>query len=81
MIVKWMISPNSKKKYRVILSDGRKVDFGAREYSQYKDTTPLKAYSHLDHLDKKRRERYYARHNKDYPKYSADWLSKTFLWT
>lgn len=80
-IVKWQISPISNKKYRVYLDNGRHVDFGSKSYQQYRDTSPLKAYSHLDHLDKARRDRYYARHKKDYPPYSADWLSKRFLWT
>ena len=79
-IKSWMISPRKHKKYRVILSDGRKIDFGDDRFAQYKDSSPLKAYKHLDHLDKKRRSHYYARHSIDYPKYSADWLSKRFLW-
>lgn len=80
IIVSWMISPLAHKKYRVILSNGKHVDFGDKRYQQYKDSTPLKAYSYLDHLDKKRRDLYYARHSKDYPPYSADWLSKKYLW-
>jgi hypothetical protein len=35
-------------------------------YQQYKDRTPLKLYSNLDHNDPKRRELYYKRHPKDY---------------
>lgn len=79
-IESWMISPVKNKKYRVILSDGKKVDFGDSRHAQYRDSTPLKAYQHLDHLDKKRRANYYARHNIDGPKFSADWLSKKYLW-
>ena len=79
-ITEWMVSPLRDKKYRVILSNGRHVDFGDKRYQQYKDSSPLKAYSHLDHGDKKRRERYYQRHSKSYPPYSADWLSKKYLW-
>lgn len=75
-----MISPTKNKKYRVILNTGRIVDFGDKRHAQYRDSTPLKAYSHLNHNDKERRDRYYARHKIDYPKYSADWLSKTYLW-
>lgn len=79
-IEKWEISPLSSKKYRVwiLLDHGklRKVDFGARGYAQYRDQTPLKAFSHLDHNDPERRRRYYLRHNVDYPPYSADYLSK-----
>jgi len=81
-IQSWMISPNKRKKYRVILSDGTKVDFGAIRpdgvpYHHYKDQTPLRAYLDYDHGDEHRRKLYHGRHAKDYPKYSADWLSKT----
>lgn len=82
-IVKFEISPLKSKKYRAWLKDGErvfKVDFGAKGYAQYRDQTPLKAYSSLDHNDLKRRERYYKRHSKDYPMYSADWFSKKYLW-
>ncbi len=79
-IVRWEASPNSKKKYRVILSDGTHRDFGARGYDQYRDSSPLGLYKSQDHLDAERRRRYYARHNKDGPKFSADWLSKKYLW-
>jgi len=64
------------KKYVAILPDGKRVNFGDKLYQQYEDRTPLKLYSSLDHHDKERRNRYYERHNKDYQKYSADWLSK-----
>ncbi len=79
-IVSWEASPLSNKKYRVYLNNGKHVDFGDRRYQHFKDSTPLKLYSHLNHGDVERRHRYYARHNKDYPQYSADWLSKKYLW-
>lgn len=79
-MLKFIKSPLKYKKYRVFLEDGSHVDFGDNRYQQYKDRTPLKLYSNLDHLDKVRRDRYYARHNKNYPKYSADWFSKKYLW-
>lgn len=79
-IAQWSVSPVATKKYRVLLNTGKHVDFGDRRYQQYKDQTPLKAYAHLDHKDTERKKRYYARHNKDYPPYSADWLSKKYLW-
>lgn len=68
------------KKYVAILPNGKAVHFGQRGYQQYEDRTPLKLYSDLDHHDEKRRETYYKRHAKDYPKYSADWFSKKYLW-
>ena len=86
--VRFKKSTNSNKKYDCILINkitGRqsKISFGAKKYQQYKDTTKLGLYSHLDHLDKKRRDRYRKRHygegdiNK---KYSAGYLSWHFLW-
>lgn len=69
------------KKYTAILPDGKRVNFGAVGFQQYRDDVPLKLYSHLDHLDKARRDLYYKRHNKDYPKYSPDWFSKIYLWS
>jgi len=71
------------KKYNAILEeDGKekKIAFGDQRYEQYKDSTGLNLYSDLDHLDKNRRNLYYKRHNKNYPKYSADYFSKRFLW-
>ena len=67
------------KKYAAIIN-GKRINFGDKRYQQYEDKTPLKLYSNLDHHDKERRKRYYERHDKDFPKYSADWLSKKYLW-
>lgn len=80
-IERWMVSPVKTKKYRVILSNGKKIDFGSSRHQQYRDSTPLKAFQHLDHNDKRRRELYYVRHKIDYPIYTADWLSKKYLWS
>jgi len=52
--------------------------FGARSYPQYKDSTPIKAYSDMDHLDEKRKRNFYSRHNRN-TGISAT-LSKYFLW-
>ncbi len=71
------------KKYNAIIEkDGEitKIPFGDQRYEQYKDRVPLKLYSHLDHKDFNRRNLYYKRHSVNYPKYSADWFSKTYLW-
>ena len=67
------------KKYAAILEDGRRVNFGDTRYEQYKDQTPLKLFSKLDHLDPKRRASFLARHGPAKP-YSANWLSQRFLW-
>ena len=79
-IKQWMPSPLKNKKYRVILSNDKHVDFGSKMYQQYRDSSPLRLYSSMDHRDKTRRAHYYSRHNIDYPEFSADWLSKRFLW-
>lgn len=84
---KFQVSQRKGKKYDAVFADGRVVSFGGlrgdgKPYAQYKDRTSLKAYTAYDHLDKKRRSAYYARHgliNNDKP-YTADWFSKTFLW-
>ncbi len=73
-------SDRKNKKYKAILPDGKAVHFGDTRYEQYKDRTPLKLYSNLDHNDKARRGLYYQRHPKDYAKYSADYFSKKYLW-
>jgi len=80
IIKKWMASPVKNKKYRVLLSNGKTVDFGDTRYQQYHDSSPLKLYSSLDHNDMNRRARYYSRHPINYAPYSADWLSKKYLW-
>ena len=73
------------KKYRVIIFDNKDkkiktVQFGNKKYQHYRDDTPLKLYKKLDHLDKDRRDLYYKRHKINYPKYSADYFSKKYLW-
>jgi len=81
--LKWFRGTN-KKKYKVEIYKYNKkvktIQFGDTRFGQYKDKTPLKLYSHKDHLDKERRYRYKKRHNKTYPKYSADYFSKRYLW-
>jgi hypothetical protein len=72
------------KKYKVeVFVGGKKIkttQFGDKRYAQFKDKTPLKLYSKKDHLDKKRRKRYYDRHGKDAVKYSAKYFSHKYLW-
>lgn len=82
-VVHWEISPIATKKYRVwIRVNGRlkKVDFGDMRYQHYRDTTPIRALTHLDHNDPERRRRYYQRHSTNYPDGSADYFSKKYLW-
>lgn len=82
-MLKWFRGTGNKKYKVEIYEKGIKiktVQFGAKGYNQYKDKTPLKLYSKLDTLDKERKRLYYIRHKKTYPKYSADWFSKKYLW-
>lgn len=83
------VSDRPEKKYVAIFSNGKRVYFGAAQYAQYKDKTPLKKYSHMDHLDKNRRAMYRARHEKILTKsgkpayrvlYSPSWFSYNYLW-
>lgn len=75
-------SPRRFKKYRAnVIINGQlfeNVDFGDTRYQQYKDNTPLKLYSHMDHNDIKRRKSYLARHKHD--KGPAGILSRKLLW-
>lgn len=86
-------SNRKDKKYKAVYEvSGKPVKtthFGAAGYQHFKDRTPLKLYSSLDHLDKERRNRYKKRHQsillKDgTPAYkvpmSAAWLSMKYLW-
>lgn len=57
-------SKSKNKKYSVyVMKDGKKtlINFGQLGFDQYRDTTPLKLYSDLDHNDKERRKRYLQR--------------------
>ena len=53
-------STRSSKKYMVYYG-GKWIHFGDRNMQQYKDLTPLRLYSYLDHNDPVRRERYLKR--------------------
>ena len=76
----------ASKKYDAILKNkatGREVcvSFGAKGYQQYKDKDTLKLYKGQDHNDKKRRDRYRARHaNYINERYSSSWFSLKYLW-
>lgn len=73
-------SDRKHKKYVAVLNDGRKIHFGDSRYQQYKDTTALGIYSHLDHGDDRRRSLYYSRHGRVAKKYTPKWFSHRFLW-
>jgi len=69
------------KKYMALMCrSGRVVHFGDNRYQQYRDSTGLNVYTHLNHGDPERRKRYYARHGKKAKKFSAKWFSHIYLW-
>lgn len=74
-------STRKNKKYDVFdSSQGKKYlfSFGDNRYQHYFDK--IGDYSHLNHLDEKRRKAYYMRHPKTYNTLSADNFSKKLLW-
>ena len=99
-IIEFQKSSNPKKKYMSFIKDLdtnhiSKIHFGASDYQQYKDRTPLKLYSNNDHSDKKRQMNYYSRHSngitnrkeaiaheikKSNGYYNAKILSHIYLW-
>ena len=71
----------------------RRIHFGASDYQQYKDRTPLGLYSHKDHGTRKRMQNYFSRHSgtrsskaiklerkKSKGYYNAKILSHEYLW-
>ena len=76
------------KKYQAVFDNGKIIHFGGikrngEPYEQFRDSTPIKAFSAYDHNDPERKKRYYARHGTltNAPIYSASWFSGHFLWT
>lgn len=67
-IIKFEKSKIKGKKYTAYVKNKktkkiRKIHFGASDYEQYKDRTPLKLYSHKNHGTRKRMENYFNRHS------------------
>ena len=54
-------STRKGKKYMVVAPNGKTIHFGSLSNEHYKDTTPLKLYTYLDHNDETRRAAYLAR--------------------
>jgi hypothetical protein len=84
---------HGRYKYTAILKNGKRVNFGHREYQHYRDSVPKSLgggkWSHKDHNDPKRRANYRARHSgvltaSGKPaykvKYSPSWFSYYYLW-
>lgn len=67
-IIKFEKSNIKGKKYTAYIQNKktkkiRKIHFGASDYQQYKDRTPLKLYAHKNHNTRKRMENYFNRHS------------------
>jgi len=82
---KIMKSTRKNKKYMIKVKNpetGRvkTIHWGDSRYGHFKDKTPLKLYKHLDHGDKERRKRYYARHGPATSKLTAKYYSHKYLW-
>lgn len=82
-LYKPFLSSAKNKKYSVYVksnSTGRPklIHFGDRRYQQFRDK--LGFYKHLDHGDAKRRDKYYARHDRNAHKDSAKYWSHKMLW-
>jgi len=83
-LYKPFVSKAKNKKYSVYVKDPSKksgmklISFGDKRYGQFKDK--LGNYSKLDHGDKDRRKKYYARHGKATSKDTAKWWSHKILW-
>jgi len=72
------ISDRKHKKYMVKV-ENKWIHFGDKRYEHYKDQ--LGSYSHLDHMNPKRRKNYKKRHeNTRHKKYSASWFADQILW-
>lgn len=98
-IIKFEKSKIMGKKYTAYVQSKatkkiRKIHFGALDYQQYKDRTPLKLYSYKNHNNRKRMQNYFSRHSgtkkrahaialekkKSQGFYNAKILSHTYLW-
>lgn len=78
-------STRKDKKYDAVLDDGKIIPFGQIGYEHYRDKTPLKLYSHLDHNDFRRRMLFRERFEKLYKAnennlHSAIYWSWNYLW-
>lgn len=58
--MEFLKSTRKNKKYMVYYNN-KWIHFGDIRYEHYKDRTPLKIYSYLDHNDKQRRKNYLQR--------------------
>lgn len=82
-------SRRKHKKYNAVLRNvntGRyvRVPFGDTRYAQYRDSTGLGLWSHVDHGDNIRRSSYWNRHRREMKdgieNYTAGWFALNYLW-
>ena len=72
------VSKKQNKKYDVYKNNKYLLSFGDTRYSQYFDK--LGHYSHLNHQDKTRLDRYYKRFGKKAKPDTARWFAHNYLW-
>jgi hypothetical protein len=85
---KYMLKVSNKKnkKYDIFKLNPKTHDydyllsFGDSRYQHFKDSTPLKHWSNLDHSDKERRRLYLLRSKKTDNKNSAHYWARKYLW-
>ena len=86
-------STRKNKKYMAYVPEkARWLHFGQYGMAQYKDSTGVGLFTHIDHLDNKRRKRFFQRFaglttkgeslKKEYEKNGITplWLSMRYLW-
>jgi hypothetical protein len=73
------VSDRKNKKYMIKVGP-MWVHFGDRRYQHYKDNTPLRAFSKLDHHDEKRRALYHKRHKPSTDIRRARYWANKYLW-
>ena len=84
-LIRFIKSKVKNKKYTAIIRDREtlreyRVHFGDKRYEHYFDKIGM--YSHLNHLDKKRRRNFRHRHKRNYDPntYSPAYFSWRYLW-
>jgi hypothetical protein len=63
-VINLAVSTRAHKKYAITVEyedEVKTLHYGAKEYQQYMDRTPLNAFEYLNHYDDRRRMSYLAR--------------------
>ena len=72
------ISSTKNKKYSLYVLDNnkpKKIHFGNKDFKHYRDTTPLMAYTYLNHYDNERRIIYLKRAKAIKKKGEYSWIN------